>query len=64
MACAVFMQSDIVNFQRPRAWQGRRKFLAGLAAVLPEECVSCIVASIPHLAALGTRFVLQGRNAK
>src|SRR6201982_625620 len=54
---AVFMQSDIVNFQR-QGWQAE-EILAGLAAVLPKN-VFLYVASIPNLAALGTRFVLQG----
>jgi predicted CoA-substrate-specific enzyme activase len=55
--CAVFMQSDIVNFQR-QGWQCE-EILAGLAAVLPKN-VFLYVASIPNLANLGTRFVLQG----
>jgi predicted CoA-substrate-specific enzyme activase len=55
--CAVFMQSDIVNFQR-QGWQAK-EILAGLAAVLPKN-VFLYVASIPNLAALGSRFVLQG----
>src|SRR6202045_4462547 len=55
--CAGFMQSDIVNFQR-QGWQAQ-EILAGLAAVLPKN-VFLYVASIPNLAALGTRFVLQG----
>src|SRR6202021_2580200 len=55
--CAVFMQSDIVNFQR-QGWQAE-EILAGLAAVLSKN-VFLYVASIPNLAALGTRFVLQG----
>src|SRR5262245_32780294 len=55
--CAVFMQSDIVNFQR-QGWQAE-EILAGLATVLPKN-VFLYVASIPNLAALGTRFVLQG----
>src|SRR6476659_6410069 len=55
--CAVFMQSAIVNFQR-QGWQAE-EILAGLAAVLPKN-VFLYVASIPNLAALGTRFVLQG----
>src|SRR5579883_2982579 len=55
--CAVFMQSDIVNFQR-QGWRAD-EILAGLAAVLPKN-VFLYVASIPNLAALGTRFVLQG----
>src|SRR5437667_2336770 len=54
--CAVFMQSDIVNFQR-QGWQAE-EILAGLAAVLPKN-VFLYVASIPNLAALGTRFILQ-----
>src|ERR1700751_4620823 len=55
--CAVFMQSDIVNFQR-QGWRAE-EILAGLAAVLPKN-VFLYVASIPTLAALGSRFVLQG----
>ncbi len=55
--CAVFMQSDIVNFQR-QGWRAE-EILAGLAAVLPKN-VFLYVASIPNLAALGDRFVLQG----
>jgi activator of 2-hydroxyglutaryl-CoA dehydratase/predicted nucleotide-binding protein (sugar kinase/HSP70/actin superfamily) len=55
--CAVFMQSDIVNFQR-QGWRAE-EILAGLASVLPKN-VFLYVASIPNLAALGTRFVLQG----
>jgi len=55
--CAVFMQSDIVNFQR-QGWKAE-EILAGLATVLPKN-VFLYVASIPNLAALGSRFVLQG----
>jgi len=55
--CAVFMQSDIVNFQR-KGWRSE-EILAGLADVLPKN-VFLYVASIPNLAALGSRFVLQG----
>jgi predicted CoA-substrate-specific enzyme activase len=55
--CAVFMQSDIVNFQR-QGWRAE-EILAGLADVLPKN-VFLYVASIPNLASLGTRFVLQG----
>src|ERR1700746_3212090 len=55
--CALFMQSDIVNFQR-QGWRAE-EILAGLAAVLPKN-VFLYVASIPNLAALGSRFVLQG----
>ena len=56
-AAARFMQSDIVNFQR-QGWRAE-KILAGLAAVLAKN-VFLYVASIPNLAALGSRFVLQG----
>jgi activator of 2-hydroxyglutaryl-CoA dehydratase/predicted nucleotide-binding protein (sugar kinase/HSP70/actin superfamily) len=55
--CAVFMQSDIVNFQR-QGW-APEEILAGLAAVLPKN-IFLYVASIPNLAKLGTRFILQG----
>jgi predicted CoA-substrate-specific enzyme activase len=55
--CAVFMQSDIVNFQR-QGWTPPQ-LLAGLAAVLPKN-IWLYVAQIPNLARLGTRFVLQG----
>ena len=55
--CAVFMQSDIVNFQR-QGWRAE-EILAGLAAVLPKN-VFLYVASIANLAALGSRFILQG----
>jgi predicted CoA-substrate-specific enzyme activase len=55
--CAVFMQSDIVNFQR-QGW-APEEILAGLANVLPKN-IFLYVASIPNLAKLGTRFVLQG----
>src|SRR5579862_4217771 len=44
--CAVFMQSDIVNFQR-QGWRAE-EILAGLAAVLPKN-VFLYVASIPNL---------------
>jgi predicted CoA-substrate-specific enzyme activase len=55
--CAVFMQSDIVNFQR-QGWRAE-EILAGLAAVLPKN-IFLYVAAIPNLAKLGTRFILQG----
>ncbi len=55
--CAVFLQSDIVNFQR-LGWCAE-EILAGLAAVLPKN-IFLYVASLPNLAAYGTRFVLQG----
>jgi predicted CoA-substrate-specific enzyme activase len=55
--CAVFLQSDIVNFQR-QGWTPEQ-IMAGLAAVLPKN-IWLYVAQIPNLARLGTRFVLQG----
>lgn len=55
--CAVFLQSDIVNFQR-QGWQPE-EILAGLATVLPKN-VFLYVAGISNTAALGRHFVLQG----
>lgn len=55
--CAVFLQSDIVNFQRS-GWRPA-EILAGLAAVLPKN-IFLYVANVPNVASLGTRFVLQG----
>jgi len=55
--CAVFLQSDIVNFQR-QGWEPEQ-IMAGLAAVLPKN-IWLYVAQIPNLARLGSRFVLQG----
>jgi predicted CoA-substrate-specific enzyme activase len=55
--CAVFMQSDIVDFQR-QGWSPS-EIMAGLAAVLPKN-IWLYVAQVPNLAKLGTRFVLQG----
>lgn len=55
--CAVFLQSDIVNFQR-QGWS-REEILAGLAAVLPKN-IWLYVAKIPNPARLGRRFLLQG----
>lgn len=55
--CAVFMQSDIVDFQR-QGWKPE-EIMAGLAAVLPKN-IWLYVSQIPNLSALGTRFVLQG----
>lgn len=55
--CAVFLQSDVVNFQR-QGWQPN-EIMAGLAAVLPKN-VWRYVAQAPNLAKLGTTFVLQG----
>ncbi len=55
--CAVFLQSDIVDFQR-QGWRPN-EILAGLAAVLPKN-IWLYVAKTPNLAKLGRRFVLQG----
>src|ERR1044071_6154205 len=55
--CAVFMQSDIVDFQR-QGWSPE-EIMAGLAAVLPKN-IWLYVSQIPNLAKLGKRFVLQG----
>src|SRR3989441_2331747 len=55
--CAVFMQSDIVNFQR-QGWAAE-EILAGLAAVLPKN-IFLYVASIPNLAKLRSRLLLPG----
>ncbi len=55
--CAVFLQTDIVSFQR-QGWRAE-EILAGLATVLPRN-VFLHVAKVPNLAALGTRFILQG----
>jgi predicted CoA-substrate-specific enzyme activase len=55
--CAVFLQAEIVAFQR--LGSTREEILAGLAAVLPQN-VFLYVARVPNLARLGTRFILQG----
>jgi len=55
--CAVFLQSDIVNFQR-QGWQPE-ELIAGLAAVLPKN-VFLYVAGVSNVAKLGRRFLLQG----
>jgi activator of 2-hydroxyglutaryl-CoA dehydratase/predicted nucleotide-binding protein (sugar kinase/HSP70/actin superfamily) len=55
--CAVFLQSDIVNFQR-QGWRAE-EILAGLAAVLPKN-IFLYVANVPNVTKLGTRFILQG----
>ncbi len=55
--CAVFMQSDIVDFQR-QGWEPQ-EIMAGLANVLPKN-IWLYVAQIPNLARLGRNFVLQG----
>jgi activator of 2-hydroxyglutaryl-CoA dehydratase/predicted nucleotide-binding protein (sugar kinase/HSP70/actin superfamily) len=55
--CAVFLDADRVNFQK----EGYKKeeLLAGLAMVLPKNVWQYVV-QIPRMAALGTRYVLQG----
>ncbi len=55
--CAVFLQSDIVNFQR-LGWKPE-EILAGLAAVLPKN-IWLYVAQTPNFSKLGTNFILQG----
>ncbi len=55
--CAVFMESDIVNFQQ-LGWS-REEIMAGLAAVLPKN-IWLYVVQEPNLGKLGRRFVLQG----
>lgn len=55
--CAVFLQTDIVNFQR-QGWMPE-EILAGLAAVLPKN-IFLYVAGVANVAGLGRRFVLQG----
>ena len=55
--CAVFLQSDIVNFQR-QGWSPE-EIMAGLAHVLPKN-IWFYVAKIPNLASLGRNFILQG----
>jgi predicted CoA-substrate-specific enzyme activase len=55
--CAVFMQSDIVDFQR-QGWTAE-EIMAGLANVLPKN-IWLYVSQIPNLAKLGSTFVLQG----
>jgi predicted CoA-substrate-specific enzyme activase len=55
--CAIFLQSDIVEFQR-QGWQ-REEILAGLARVLPKN-IWLYVCKMANLPKLGRRFVLQG----
>ncbi|MBK5291568.1 MAG: CoA activase, partial [Acidobacteriia bacterium] len=55
--CAVFMQSDIVDFQR-QGWKPE-EIMAGLCNVLPKN-IWLYVSQIPNISALGTRFLLQG----
>lgn len=55
--CSVFLQSDIVNFQR-KGWTPD-EILAGLACVLPKN-IWYYVSQIPNLTRLGNNFILQG----
>ena len=55
--CAVFMESDIVNFQQ-LGWE-QKEIMAGLAKVLPKNIWLYVVAE-PNLAKFGKNFVLQG----
>jgi activator of 2-hydroxyglutaryl-CoA dehydratase/predicted nucleotide-binding protein (sugar kinase/HSP70/actin superfamily) len=55
--CAVFLDSDRVNFQKEGF--ARDELLAGLALVLPKNIWQYVV-QIPRMAELGRVFVLQG----
>ncbi len=55
--CAVFLDSDRVNFQKEG--YGKEELLAGLALVLPKNVWQYVV-QIPRMSSLGTKFVLQG----
>src|SRR5471030_1115889 len=55
--CAVFLDTDRVNFQKEGFC--KEEMLAGLAQVLPKNIWQYVV-QIPRLAALGTKYVLQG----
>ncbi len=55
--CAVFLEQDIVNFQR-LGWEPH-EIMAGLAKVLPKN-VWLYVVKEPNLRKLGRRFLLQG----
>src|SRR5271170_4748226 len=55
--CADFLDTDRVNFQKEGF--SKEEMLAGLAQVLPKNVWQYVV-QIPRLAALGTKFVLQG----
>ncbi len=59
--CAVFLESDIVNFQQ-QGWR-REEILAGLAMVLPKN-IWLYVVQEPNLKKLGKTFVLQGGTQK
>jgi predicted CoA-substrate-specific enzyme activase len=55
--CAVFMQSDIVDFQR-KGW-APNEIMAALCNVLPKN-IWLYVSQIPNITKLGRRFLLQG----
>ena len=55
--CAVFLDSDRVNFQKEGFT--KEELLAGLALVLPKNVWQYVV-QIPRMAELGRKFVLQG----
>ena len=55
--CAVFMETDIVNFQQ-LGWE-KKEIMAGLAKVLPKNIWLYVVAE-PNLRKFGTNFILQG----
>lgn len=55
--CAVFLDSDRVNFQKEG--YSKEELLAGLALVLPKNVWQYVV-QIPRMASLGAKFVLQG----
>ncbi|HEX2690202.1 MAG TPA: BadF/BadG/BcrA/BcrD ATPase family protein [Kofleriaceae bacterium] len=59
--CAVFLDSDRVNFQKEG--YAKEELLAGLALVLPKNIWQYVV-QIPRMAELGRVFVLQGGTQK
>ncbi|MDH3512880.1 MAG: acyl-CoA dehydratase activase-related protein [Gammaproteobacteria bacterium] len=59
--CAVFLDTDRVNFQREGF--SKEELLAGLALVLPKNIWQYVV-GVPRLAELGRNFVLQGGTQK
>lgn len=59
--CAVFLDSDRVNFQKEG--YAKEELLAGLALVLPKNIWQYVV-QIPRMSELGRVFVLQGGTQK
>ena len=59
--CAVFLDSDRVNFQKEG--YSKEELLAGLALVLPKNVWQYVV-GVPRMAEFGTKFVLQGGTQK